>query len=101
MKRLKPILGISCLVQSITFFILCLINVEKKKNSAVAYGIFSAIGGIAGAALLISDYKDQKAFDEEFYDDEYYDEFIDEFDEDDLVEEHEIDCSFATDNAEA
>lgn len=101
MKRLKPILGISCLVQSITFFILCLVNVEKKKNTAAAYGMFSAIGGLAGAALLYSDYKDQKAYDEEYYDDEYFDEFLDEFDDDDLIEENEIDCTFATENAEA
>lgn len=96
MKRLKPILGISCLVQSITFFILCLINVEKKKNAATAYGIFSAIGCAAGTALLISDYKERKAMEEDFYADEYFDEILDEFDEDDLIEEDDIDCAFAT-----
>lgn len=102
MKKLKPVLGISLLIQSVTFFILCLVNVEKKKNLAWAFGIFSAIGGAAGAALLVSDYKDRKNFEEDdFYGDEYFDELLDEFEEDDLIEEDEIDCSFANEATES
>ena len=41
-------------------------------------GIFGAIGGIAGTALLVSEYKERKALQE---DDEYYEEF-DAFDDD-------------------
>ena len=101
MKKLKPILGISLLVQSITFFVLCLLNLEKKKNLAKAFGIFGAIGGIAGVALLISEYKNRKKLKE--MEEDYFDEF-DEFAEsfDDLdVDEDDILCTFeGTANAE-
>lgn len=102
MKKLKPILGISLLVQSVTFFILCLVNVEKRKNLARTFGVFGAIGGVAGAALLISEYKTRKklreAEDEEFYDefDEFYDELSDELD----VADEEILCTFEDSGAE-
>ncbi len=94
MKKFRPILGISLLVQSLTFFVLSILNIEKKKNLAVAFGIFSAIGGISGGALLYTEYKQRKAFDyedEDFFDE--FDEFIDDFDDID-VDENEIVCSF-------
>ena len=103
MKKFRPILGISLLVQSVTFFILCLLNVEKKKNLAATFGIFGAIGGIAGTALLVSEYKERKALQE---DDEYYEEF-DAFDDDfeeifeDEVTEDEIECAFEETDAVA
>ena len=94
MKKLRPILGISLLVQSATFFVLCLLNLEKKKSLAKVFGIFGAVGGVAGAALLISEYKSRKALnsDEDFFDE--FDEY-DEFDEfDDEITEDEINCAF-------
>lgn len=99
MKKLRPILGISLLVQSATFFVLCLLNVEKKKNLAKAFGVFGAIGGIAGAALLVSEYKARKAMNAA--NDDYFEEF-DEFDEvfDDEVTEDEILCAFEGSDAE-
>ena len=96
MKRFRPILGISLLIQSITFLVLCLINIEKKKNLSVVFGIFSALGGAAGTALLISDYKAKKQ--EEFDADDYYDEILDGFDDFDIGED-EIDCSFVTEDS--
>lgn len=102
MKKLRPILGISLLVQSVTFFVLSILNIEKKKNLAAAFGIFGAIGGAAGAALLYTEYKDRKnadALDEDFFDE--FDEFIDDFDEfDDGVGEDEILCTFEGNDAE-
>ncbi len=98
MKRLKPIIGISLLLQSLTFLVLCLVNIEKKKNLAAVFGVFSAIGGVAGATILAVDYKERKdMFYEDIDEDFYYDDDFDDFEEDDLIEEHEIDCSFATD----
>ena len=97
MKKLKPILGISLLVQSISFLILCLLNLEKKKNVATAFGIFSAIGGVAGTALLISNYKDNKVEDEFFEDDDF---FFDEDFEDDFSECGDIECNFADEISE-
>ncbi len=94
MKKLRPILGISLIVQSVTFFVLCLLNLEKKKNLAKAFGVFSALGGIAGAALLISEYKSRKKLKE--MEDDYFDEF-DEFAEsfeDFDADEDDILCSF-------
>ncbi|MBR2901098.1 MAG: hypothetical protein IKC39_02500 [Clostridia bacterium] len=95
MKKFRPILGISLLVQSITFFVLYLVNVEKKKNLAKAFAAFAAIGGVSGAVLLYAEYKERKMlkdFDaEEYYDD--FDEFLDDLDDID-VSEDDIACSF-------
>lgn len=102
MKKWKPILGISLLVQSVTFVVLCLLNVEKKKNLATFFGIFGAIGGATGAYLLYSEYKERKAaneFDEDFFDE--FDEFLDDYDElEDGVDEDEIVCAFESKDAE-
>lgn len=102
MKKWKPILGISLLVQSITFVVLCILNVEKKKNLATVFGIFGALGGATGAVLLYSEYKDRKAlaeFDEELFDE--FDEFIDDYDElEDGIDEDEILCTFESKDAE-
>ncbi len=94
MKKFKPILGISLLVQAVTFFILAILNIEKKKNLAIAFGIFGAIGGASGTALLYSEYKNKKKReleDEDFFDE--FDEFIDDFDGID-VDEDDIVCAF-------
>ncbi len=94
MKKLKPILGISLLVQSVTFFVLFLVNAEKKKNLARVFAIFSAAGGIAGGALLVSEYRDRKRLksaDEDYFDE--FDELFDDFDDDEISED-DILCSF-------
>ena len=102
MKKFKPILGISLIVQSITFFVLCLLNIEKKKNLAKAFGVMGALGGIAGAALLVSEYKNRKklkaAEDAYLVEFDEFDEFIDDYDE--LEADDEILCSFEGESAE-
>ncbi|MBR4950791.1 MAG: hypothetical protein IKU23_02140 [Clostridia bacterium] len=98
MKKFKSILGISLLVQSVTFFILCAVNLEKRKSLAKACGIFAVIGGVAGATLLITEYKKRKNAQEEIdLSDEYFDELFDEYDDQELLEEEDIDCAFAAD----
>jgi hypothetical protein len=96
MKKLRPILGISLLVQSVTFFILYLVNVEKKKNLARAFATFAAIGGISGGILLYSEYKERKMLNEPIPDEDFYenfDEFLADLDDADINEDV-IDCAF-------
>lgn len=92
MKKFRPILGISLLVQSITFLVLSLINLERKKNLAKAFAVFSAVGGVTGAALLVCEYKERKKL-KSAEEDDYYDEFLDDFDDLDISED-DILCSF-------
>ena len=93
-KKLKPIVGVSLLIQSITFFVLFLVNAEKKKNLSRVFAIFSAIGGIAGVALLVSEFRDRKkAKNAALEDDEYFDEILDDFDDFNIGED-DISCSF-------
>ena len=51
-KKSKLTFAASLIVQSITFFVLYLVNVEKKKNLAKAFAAFAAIGGVSGAVFL-------------------------------------------------
>ncbi|MBQ1206617.1 MAG: hypothetical protein IIW39_06670 [Clostridia bacterium] len=94
MKKLRPIIGISLLVQSATFFVLCLLNLEKKKSLAKAFGFFGALGGIAGVTLLISEFRRRKKLKaaEDAYLDEY-DEFVSDFEDFD-ADEDDILCTF-------
>lgn len=97
MKKLKPILGISLIVQSISFLVLCLINLEKKKSLAAVFGIFSAVGGVAGTALLVSSRNDNKMEEDFFGDEDFF--FGEDFD-DDFAECDDIECNFVTDEAD-
>ena len=100
MKKFRPIIGISLLVQAVTFFILCLVNVEKRKNLARAFGVFGAIGGAAGAYLLVTDYQERKKAqleDEEFFDE--FDELYGDFDDFEVAED-DIACAFEEDASE-
>jgi len=93
-KKIRPILAVSLFVQSITFLVLSLVNAEKKKNLAIVFGVFSAIGGVAGIALTVSEVKDRKKMKQAaLEEDEYFDEILDEFD-DLQIGEDDISCSF-------
>ncbi len=91
MKKTKMIIGISLLVQSLTFFILFLIYWGKKKSLAKTFVAFSTAGGIVGAYCLISELKCRRHIGE--YDDEDIDEDFADLDvcEDDII------CSFDED----
>lgn len=60
MKKAKMIIGITLMVQSITFFILFLIYWGKKKNLAKTFAAFAAAGGVVGAFCLVSELKGRK-----------------------------------------
>ena len=99
MKNFKPILGISLLAQSLTFFVLALVNVERKKNLARAFGLMSAVSGIAGGGLLYSEYVDRKKrleAEEDMFDE--FDEFFEDYDDIDVCED-DILCSFENNEA--
>lgn len=99
MKRLKPILGITLLVQSITFFVLFLVNAEKKKNLAKAFAALSAVGAVAGGVLIFLDYRERKQLktaEDDMFDE--FDEFLEDYDDIDVCED-DILCSF--ENADA
>ncbi|HOJ47448.1 MAG TPA: hypothetical protein PLD48_01080 [Bacillota bacterium] len=87
MKKTKMIIGISLLVQSLTFFILFLIYWNKKRSLAKTFAAFSAAGGVVGAICLISEMKNKKCCSVE--EDEIDEDFADlDVCEDDIV------CSF-------
>lgn len=94
MKKLKPILAVSLLVQSLTFFVLSLLNIEKKKNLAKAFAAIGVVGGAAGAYLLATELKSRKCCCEAGACDDF-----DEFDDLDVCED-DILCSFEDENAE-
>ncbi len=101
MKKLKPILGISLLVQAFTFLVLCLVNVEKRKNLSKAFAAFSAISAVAGGGLLYLEYSDRKklqAAEDDIFDE--FDEFLEDYDDIDVCED-DILCSFENAEAEA
>lgn len=92
MKKFRPILGISLCIQSLTFFILALINIEKKKALAATFAALGAAGGAVGGVLLYNEIKERKA-DDEFDPDDYLESFDDDFDDLDICED-DILCSF-------
>ncbi len=98
MKKLRPILAVSLLVQSLTFFVLSLLNIEKKKNLAKAFAAIGAVGGAAGAYLLVTEFKARKCCDCCSDDCDELDEF-DDFDDLDVCED-DILCSFEDENGE-
>ena len=96
MKNFKPILGISLLVQSLTFLVLSLVNIERKKNLAKAFAFVSAISGLAGGALLYVEYSDRKKLIDA--EDDMFDEFLEDYDDIDVCED-DIVCSFENEEA--
>lgn len=91
-KNVKSIIGICLLVQSVSFLILFFMFWKKKKSLSSAFAALSAIGGISGAYLLLSEIKAKKASnaddDDSIFDFDDDDFSLDNFDTDD------IECSF-------
>lgn len=92
MKKAKMIAGLCLIGQSVLFFILFLVYWNKSKSLSRTLGIFSAVGGVGGAYLVLSELRNKRisdALNEEFeeFDDAFGDELEDMFDGD-------IDCTF-------
>lgn len=92
MKKAKMIAGLCLIGQSVLFFILFLAYWNKSKSLSRTLAVFSAVGGIGGAYLVLSELRNKRisdALNEEFeeFDDTFGDELEDLFDGD-------IDCTF-------
>ena len=99
-KNVKSIVGICLLVQSVSFLILFFMFWKKKKSLSSAFAALSAIGGISGAYLLLSEIKAKKASnadgDDSVFD--FDDDSVFDFDDDDFsldnFDTDDIECSF-------
>ena len=92
MKKAKMIAGLCLIGQSVLFFILFLVYWNKSKSLSRTLAVFSAVGGIGGAYLVLSELRNKRisdALNEEFeeFDETFGDELEDLFDGD-------IDCTF-------
>ena len=83
-KKYKFTIGITLLVQSVSFIVLFFLLYKKKKSLANTFLALSAVGGIAGAYLVLKEAKaeveacERAAQDALEYDD--FDDLDDEFD---------------------
>ena len=92
MKKNRLIAGCCLIAQSILFFILFLRFWNKSKSLARTMAVFSAVGGIAGAYLVVKEIRNKKQMDEINEDFEEFDEnFIEELEE---AFDGDIDCAF-------
>lgn len=92
MKKTRLIAGCCLIAQSILFFILFLRFWNKSKSLARTMAVFSAVGGITGAYLVVKEIRNKKQTDEINEDFEEFDEnFIEELEE---AFDGDIDCAF-------
>ena len=100
MKKLRFYAAISLIVQSISFQIIFLILYNKKRSLAKTFMAMSAVGGIAGAYLLICETKEKAKRERMLAMDACCDMSDEDFMEDDVTEE-EINCTFEDEEPEA
>ena len=92
MKKTRLIAGCCLIAQSILFFILFLRFWNKSKSLSRTMAVFSAVGGIAGAYLVVREFRNKKHMDEINEDFEEFDEnFIEELEE---AFDGDVDCAF-------
>ena len=94
MKKAKIIVGICLVIQAAAFFLLFLIYMNKKRSLANAFAAVAAVGGTAGALLLIQAKKEAKNRGQCLDEEPGEDDFEDTFNEDDIF------CDFENANAE-
>jgi hypothetical protein len=84
MKKAKTVVGICLVIQAAAFFVLFLIYWNKKKSLANAFAAIAAVGGTAGALLLIQAKKEAKQKSDALAEEGEDDNFENSFDEDDI-----------------
>ena len=93
MKKAKIIAGICLMGQSLVFFALFIAYWNRSRSLAKTLAVFSAVGGISGALLVISELRERKlseTINREF-------EAIDEVFDEDFANADDVNCSFGTD----
>ena len=93
MKKAKVIAGICLMGQSLLFFALFLAYWNRSRNLAKTLAVFSAVGGISGALLVLSELREKKLSDSINHDFETFDEMFDE----DFANADDVRCSFGED----
>ena len=95
MKKTRLIAGFCLIAQSILFFILFLRFWNKSKSLARTMAVFSAVGGIAGAYLVVKELRNRKRTDEINEDFEEFEEVDENFIENlEDAFDGDIDCAF-------
>ncbi len=93
MKKAKVIAGICLMGQSLVFFALFIAYWNRSRSLAKTLGVFSAIGGIGGALLVLSELREKKLSDAMNRDFDSIDEVFDE----DFANADDVNCSFGAD----
>ena len=92
MKKSKFIAGLCLIGQFVICFILFLIYWCKSKSFSRALAVFSAVGGVAGAVLVLSELRNRKIareMEEDFEEDDI--DFIEDLED---IFDGDIDCTF-------
>ena len=89
-KKAKVIAGICLMGQSIVFFALFIAYWNRSRSLAKTLGVFSAVGGISGALLVLSELRERKISEAINQDFEAFDEMFDE----DFANADDVSCSF-------
>ena len=99
MKNLKKIMGISFMVQSLSFGVLFFMLARKKKSYSKAFAAMSILGALAGSACFLFSFKDLKKkkrllaledccdADDDFDEEDFDDDLSCSFEDDDLFDD--------------
>ncbi|MCH5183656.1 MAG: hypothetical protein J1E00_05705 [Oscillospiraceae bacterium] len=91
MKKPKVIVGLCLFAQAVLFMILFVVYWNRSKSLSRTLGVLSAVSGLGGAWLLLTERQAQirsDAIDDDFYGSE------EDFDGEEETFDGEIDCSF-------
>ncbi len=89
-KKAKVIAGICLMGQSLIFFVLFIAYWNRSRSLAKTLAVFSAVGGVSGALLVLSELREKKLSESINRDFEAMDEMFDE----DFANAEDVSCSF-------
>lgn len=103
MKKVRFYAAITLLVQSLSFAIIFIILYNKKRSLAKTFAALSAVGGLAGAYLLLRELKEKEKRDRILAMDACCDMSDDDFLEDENADDiavEDINCTFEDESEE-